>query len=310
MKTIPKVSIIGAGNVGSTTAMMIAQEGLADVVLLDVAQNIARAKALDISHALAAQSRDARVWAADNFSGIGASDIVIITAGFPRKPGMSRDDLLKANADVVKGVAKEIKKHAPAAIVIVVTNPLDVMTYLAYKITGFSNSRVFGMAGVLDSARFVDFIAEKLKAKRSDIETMVLGSHGSLMVPVLSHTKIGGKPLAELLTQAQIAELAELTKNAGAQIVSLLGTGSAYYGPAASVARMVKAVLANSKTTHCVCAYLQGQYGIRDVYLGTPCVLGKKGIETVVELKLSPQESELFSKAAEAVKAMIAKLEY
>lgn len=309
MKTLHKVAIIGAGNVGATTALMIAQQGLADIVLFDIAENLAKAKAIDISQALAAQGLNVRVAAANNYKELNGSDIVIVTAGFARKPGMSRDDLLKANADVVKGVCKEIKKNTPQSIVMMVTNPLDVMAYLAYKITGFEPTRVFGMAGVLDSARLADYISIKLKTKRSDIKAMVLGSHGDLMVPVFTQTKLNGKPLAEILSQGQLTELSELTKNAGAEIVSLLGSGSAYYGPAASIAEMVKAILTDTKTTYCVSAYLQGEYGLRDVYLGVPCVLGEKGIDRVVELKLLLDEAKAFQRAAETVKAMAGKLD-
>lgn len=310
MKNFPRVAIIGAGNVGATTAMMIARENLADIVLFDTAASLAKAKAFDISHALAGQGSDVRIAALSSLKDINGSEIVIVTAGFPRKPGMSRDDLFKANAEIVRGVANQIKKNAAGAIVIVVTNPLDVMAYLTYKITGFEPTKVFGMAGVLDSARLADFIAARLKAKRSDIKAVVLGSHGDLMVPVFTHTRINGKPLTELLSQNELRQLSELTKNAGAEIVSLLGTGSAYYGPAASIVEMVKAILKNDKTTHCVSAYLQGEYGLRDIYLGIPCVLGKKGIERIVELKLSQDEMNLFHRAAETVKAMVAKLDY
>lgn len=307
MKNLPKITVIGAGNVGATTAMMLAEAGLADVALFDVAENIAKAKAIDISHSLAARNSNIQVSAINNFKDISGSDIVIITAGFTRKPGMSRDDLLKANADIVKALASHIKKNAPSAIVIVVTNPLDAMAYLTYKVTGFSHAKVFGMAGVLDSARLADFAAGRLKAKRSDINAVVLGSHGDLMVPVFSQTKLNGRPLTEILSEKALQELSELTKQSGAQIVSLLGTGSAYYGPAASVVEMVKAILTNAKTMHCVCAYLQGEYGLRDVYIGVPCVLGKKGIERVVELKLSPEETALLHKAADTIKAMVRK---
>jgi malate dehydrogenase len=193
--------------------------------------------------------------------------------------------------------------------VIVVTNPLDVMAYMAYKTTGFKHEKVLGMAGVLDSARLIDFIAKRLNVKRSDINATVLGSHGDLMVPAFSQTKLNGKPLSDFLSQKDLGVIAELTKNAGAEIVSLLGTGSAYYGPAASVVEMVNAILLDKKTTHCVCSYLQGEYGLRDVYIGVPCVLGKNGIERVVELKLERDEAAALAKAAESIKAMIRKLD-
>ena len=309
MKNFPKVAIIGAGNVGATTAMMLAESNIADIVLYDVAENMAKAKAIDMSNALAAKNLDISIKAVNNYSGIAGSDIVVVTAGFPRKPGMSRDDLLKANADIIKLAAKEIKKNAPSAIVIVVTNPLDVMTYLLYKTTGFNHDKVIGMAGVLDSARLTDFIAEKLNAKRSDVSPVVLGSHGDLMVPVFSQAKLNGKPLAEILQKNDLDVISELTKNAGAAIVALLGTGSAYYGPAASVVEMIKSILTDNKAVHCVCAYMQGEYGLRDVYIGVPCALGKKGIEKVVELKLPPEELKLLNTASESIKAMIRKLE-
>ena len=309
MKNIPKIAIIGAGNVGATTAMMIAEAELANIALFDVAKAMAKAKSIDMSHALAAKSLNVKVEPIDDYKGISGSSIVVVTAGFPRKPGMSRDDLLKANADIIKSVSKEIKQHVPGAIVIIVTNPLDVMAYLSYKTTGFNHNRILGMAGGLDSARLTDFIAVKLNAKRSDIKSTVLGSHGELMVPVYSQTSLNDKPLTEILQQKDLDELSVLTKNAGAQIVSLLGTGSAYYGPAASVFEMVKAMLTDNKTTHCACSYLQGEYGLRDVYIGVPCVLGKKGIERVVELKLTKAESDALAKSAESIKAMIRKLD-
>lgn len=305
----PKIAIIGAGNVGATTAMMIAGQGLADVVLLDAAENIAKAKSFDISHALAAQGANVSIRPAGDYRDLNGADIVIVTAGFARKPGMSRDDLLKANAHIVTEVSRQVKKNVPTAIVIVVTNPLDAMTYLTYKITGFNHVKVFGMAGVLDSARLTDLIAAKLKAKRSDINSVVLGSHGDLMVPVFNQTKFNGKPLTELLPPKDLQELSEGTKQQGAEIVSLLGTGSAYYGPAASIVEMVKSILTDARTAHCVCAYLQGEYGLRDVYLGVPCVLGKKGIERIVELKLTQDEHALLNKAAESIKAMVRTLD-
>jgi len=309
MKSAPKITVIGAGNVGATTAMMIAEAGLADVMLYDVAENIAKAKAMDMSHALAAKNSNICVNAITDYKDMSGSNIVVVTAGFPRKPGMSRDDLLKANADIVKAVSKEIKKHAPSATVIIVTNPLDVMAYLSYKVTGFNHERVLGMAGVLDSARLTDYIASKLNAKRSDINSVVLGSHGDMMVPIFSQTKINGKPLSELAPEVDLEKISGLTKNAGAEIVSLFGTGSAYYGPAASVVEMAKAILTDNKTTHCACAFLQGEYGLRDVYIGVPCVLGKKGIERIVELKLTKSETIALNNAADSIKAMIRKLE-
>ena len=297
-----KVAIIGAGNVGATAAMMTAQNNLADVLLLDTAENIAQAKAFDMSHALAAMGLNTRVTAVNNFKEIAACRIVVVTAGFARKPGMSRENLLKINMDIIKDIAGEIKKNAPSAIVIMVTNPLDVMTYLAYKVTGFDSARVFGMAGILDSARFADFIADKLKVKRSDINAVVLGSHGDLMVPVFTQTKINGRALSEFLPEKDLEELSQLTKKAGARIVSLLGTGSAYYGPAASIVEMIKIILKDEKTICCVCAYLQGEYKLRDVCMGVPCVLGKKGIERIVELKLAPEELEALHRAAKSIK--------
>ncbi len=308
MKNLPKITIVGAGNVGATAALMIAQQGLGDVVMIDVAVNIAKAKALDMSHALACRGLNNRVTAADGYKDINGSDIVVVTAGLPRKPGMSRDDLLKANTEIIGNVAKEIKKNAPSAVVIVVTNPLDVMTHLMQKVTGFDSAKVFGMAGVLDSARLADYISKKLNAKRSDIKALVLGSHGDLMVPSFIHTKLNGKPLSELLSEKDLKDLSELTKNAGAEIVSLLGTGSAYYGPAASIVEMVKAIIKDDKTTHCVCAHVKGEYGLKDIYIGVPCVLGKKGVERIVELKLASQEMDLLHKAAESIKAMISKI--
>ncbi len=315
MKNIPKVAIIGAGNVGSTAAMLIARAGIANVVMLDVAQDIAKAKALDISQSLAVKGVNINIAYAKDYKDISGSSIVIITAGLARKPGMSRDDLLKINARIIRQVALEIKDNAPEAMVIVVTNPLDIMTYLVYKLTGFNHTKVFGMAGVLDTARLADFTAVRLGLERSAVKAVVLGSHGDLMVPVFTQSKAGTRPLPELLPAAELEQLSEATKAAGAQIVSLLGAGpnkgasSAYYAPAESVFAMVEAVLNDTRPTFSCCVYLQGEYGLRDIYMGVPCVLGKKGVEKIIELKLSADEAAAFNRAADSIKASIQSLD-
>lgn len=300
-----KVSIIGAGAVGATLAQRVLESGLADVVLVDIAKNMACGKSLDMMDAAPIIGHEKMITGTDDYGEIRASDIVVITAGFPRKPGMTRDELIAKNSAIIKGVSGKIKMHAPDAVVIVVTNPLDAMAYLAYKTTGFSREKVFGMAGLLDGGRFINLLANELKVARSSIKTFVLGSHGDTMVPVWSHTSVSGKRLASLIHKDKLDVIIRKTADRGAEIVNLLGIGSAYYSPSAAAFRMMAAVLNDTKETIAVSAYLNGEYGLSDLFIGVPCVLGKAGIEKVVEIDLEKSEKEAFVKSAQALKKVI-----
>lgn len=303
-----KVSIIGAGAVGATLAQRVLESGIADVVLLDVLKDITCAKSLDLLDGSPIMGHERSIIGTDNYKDIESSEIVVITAGFPRKPGMTREELVSKNAAVVREVSGRIKINAPSSIVIVVTNPLDAMTYLAYKATGFKSARVFGMAGILDESRFIYLLASELKVKRSSIETFVLGSHGDMMVPVLSKTRVSGKPLLGLLPKVGVEEIIKRTRDRGAEIVSLLGSGSAYYSPSAAVFKMIKAILNNTGETMTVSAHLDGEYGLHDIYIGVPCKIGKSGIEKIVELDLSEEERCALQNGAQAIKDSYEKL--
>jgi len=300
-----KISIIGAGNVGSTIALLTTCFDLADVVMLDIAEDLAKAKALDISHALSALNCDKGIKAASDYKEISNSDIVVITAGLPRKPGMSREQLVQSNSEIVKKVISNIKQFSPNAIILVVTNPLDTMTYLAYKLSGFNSKKVLGMAGVLDASRFKELISRATSTKRSKIATNVLGTHGDTMVPLLSQTEVEGKPICDLLENSQIDEILTQTKQAGGEIVSLLKTGSAYYGPAASCFKMCKAIVHDKKEVLPASVYLEGEYGLKDVCVGVPVCLGKEGIEEIIVLKLTKGELDALHKSAESVKETV-----
>jgi malate dehydrogenase len=303
-----KVSVIGAGNVGATLAMRVAEADLADVVMVDIAEGICIGKALDLTDAAPISSHNRKITGGSDYKQIAGSEIVIVTAGFPRTPGMSREELVAKNSSIVRAAVGRIKNYCPNAIIIMVTNPLDVMTYLAYKESGFTKNRVMGMAGVLDAARFIALIAEAAGVKYRDVETYVLGSHGDTMVPVLSHTKIKGKLIEKVLSKEKISEIVARTKNRGAEIVSLLKAGSAYYAPAASALAMVRAILRNTGEILCVSAMLEGEYGLRDIYIGVPAKLGRKGIEKIVELSLSGDEKREFEKSAGIIRDTIAKV--
>jgi malate dehydrogenase len=240
---------------------------------------------------------------------VAGSDLIIVTAGLPRKPGMSRTDLLKANADIIRGIAQAIKQHAPKAFVITVTNPLDVMTYLMYRVTGFPRERVIGMAGVLDSARFRAFLAMEIGASVLDIQAMVLGGHGDTMVPILSNATVSGVPIGKFIAKERLAEIVQRTRDGGAEIVKLLQTGSAFYAPASSAVQMAEAILKDKKRLLPACAHLEGEYGFRDLYLGVPCILGARGLEKIVQLDLTAEEKASLAKSAEDVKKGIADLE-
>lgn len=301
----PRVSIIGAGKVGSTLAQRIAEKNLADVVLLDVMAGLPQGLALDLMEARGIELHDRQITGTTDYADTADSDVVVITAGLPRKPGMSRDDLIKTNAKIVVEAAREAIAHSPDAILIVVTNPLDVMTYLAWQATQLPRDRVMGMAGVLDSARFQAFIAMELGISPSDVHTMVLGSHGDLMVPLPRYSTVSGVPITELMDAATIERLVERTRHGGAEIVELMQTGSAYFAPASSTSLMVEAILLNQSRLLPVAAYLQGEYGLNDVFIGVPCRLGWDGIENVLELRLTEAEMAALHASAEAVRRNI-----
>lgn len=303
MKT--KISIIGAGNVGATTAELIARDGLADVVLFDIHEGIAKGKALDMSEACPLWNSPSIVTGTSNYEETAESDIIVITAGFPRKPGMSRDDLLHANADVIASVTVGTVKHSPESIIIVVTNPMDVMAYTAMKVSGFSGNRVIGMGGVLDSSRFRTFVAMELNVSAEDVEALVLGGHGDQMVPLPRFTTVKGIPIPELMGRDRIEQLIERTRNGGAEIVGLLKTASAYYAPAAASVQMVKSILLDEKRLLPCSAYLDDHYGVSGIFLGVPVIIGEKGAEKIIDLNLSVEEMVMFNKSASAVRDMI-----
>lgn len=304
----PKVTVVGAGNVGATCAQRLIEKNICDVVLIDILEGIPQGKALDLMEAGPVELHDRKITGTNDYARTKDSDLVVITAGIARKPGMSRDDLLKTNAQIVGGVTTEAVKYSPNSIIIVVSNPLDVMTHLAYLKSKFPPSRVFGMAGVLDSARMRFFIAEALNVSCEDVQAMVLGGHGDQMVPMPRFSTVSGIPITELLPPQKINEINERTKNGGIEIVNYLKTGSAFYAPASSAATMVEAIVQDRKRIFPVAAYVSGEYGLRDVFVGVPVRLGIKGIEQVIELKLAPEELEALHKSAEAVKQNVAKL--
>lgn len=301
----PRVTVVGAGKVGSTLAQKIAEKNLADVVLLDVVSGMPQGLALDLLEAKGISLHDRYISGTTDYADTANSDVVVITAGLPRKPGMSRDDLTKTNAKIVVEAAKKAIAHSPKAILIVVTNPLDVMTYLAWQATELPRDRIMGMAGVLDSARFQAFIAMELGVSVMDVQTMVLGSHGDLMVPIARYSTVAGVPITELMDALTIERLVERTRNGGAEIVELMQTGSAYFAPAASTCLMVESILLNQSRLLPVAAYLQGEYGLQDIFIGVPCSLGCGGIAKVWELKLTEPELAALHASAKAVRQNI-----
>ncbi|TMQ52371.1 MAG: malate dehydrogenase [Candidatus Eisenbacteria bacterium] len=303
-----RVAVIGAGNVGASAALYIAERGLADVTLIDIVEGLPQGKALDILQATPLWHRGGRVEGSNDLGAVAGADVVVMTAGFPRKPGMSRTDLLKANADIVRPAAEAVKRGAPGAYVVVVTNPLDVMAHLFWKVTGFPRARVAGMAGILDSARFRAFLAAELGVSGTDVQAMVLGGHGDSMVPLPRYTTVGGIPITELLPQGRIAEIAQRTRDGGAEIVKLLKTGSAYYAPAMSAVEMVEAILTDQKRLVPCSALLQGEYGMKDLFLGVPVILGARGVEKIVELELSGDELAALRASGKQVIDSIAEL--
>ncbi|MEH2208685.1 MAG: malate dehydrogenase [Nostoc sp.] len=302
---LPRVTIVGAGRVGSTLAQRVAEKNLADVVLLDIIAGMPQGLALDLMEARGIEIHNRQIVGTNNYADTSGSQIVVITAGFPRKPGMSRDDLLKINAKIVVEAAKNAIAHSPNAIFIVVTNPLDVMTYLAWQATGLPRDRIMGMAGVLDSARFETFIALELGVLPADVKAMVLGSHGDLMVPLSRYATVNGIPITELLDAATIERLVERTRNGGAEIVELMHTGGAFFAPASATSVMIESILLNQSRLLPVAAYLQGEYGLEDVVIGVPCRLGCGGIESVLELTLTDKEREGLHISARSVRQNI-----
>ena len=300
-----KVTVVGAGNVGATAAHWLAAKELADVVLLDVIEGVPQGKALDLLEAMPIEKRDCSIIGTNNYADTAGSDIVVITAGIARKPGMSRDDLLNTNAKIMADVIAQITKSSPEAILIVVSNPLDAMAQAAYKHSGFPRERVIGMAGVLDSARFRTFIAEELKVSVENVTAFVLGGHGDTMVPLPRYSTVAGIPLTELLDEATLNRLVQRTRDGGAEIVKYLKTGSAYYAPSAAAVEMVEAILKDKKKILPCAAYLQGEYGIDGLYVGVPCKLGSKGLEQIIEIKLTPEEQTALNKSAEAVRELV-----
>lgn len=300
-----KISVIGAGNVGSTTAMRLAQEGMGEIIMVDVVGGLAQAKAYDLEDARPILKLDYNLCGTEDINQIKDSDIIVITAGLPRKPGMTREELLAKNAGILKDICLRIKNLAPLSIIIAVTNPLDIMTYFAIKATGFNPQRVFGMGISLDAGRFANLIAKELNIPPSSVDACVIGAHGEGMLPLSRFTKIKGVSLDEFVDDKKAEALAEKTVKRGAEIVSLLGSGSAYYAPSAAITALVKAVAKDEKRIIGACAYLNGEYGLKDVTIGVPCRIGKKGIEKIVELELNKEEREALHKSAESIRKNI-----
>jgi malate dehydrogenase len=303
-----KVTIVGAGNVGATAAHWLASKELADIVLVDVVEGVPQGKALDLLESMPVEGSDVAISGANDYSKTANSDIVVITAGFPRKPGMSRDDLLKANAEIVGAATEQAVKLSPNCVLIVVTNPLDAMCEVARRKSGFPRERVLGMAGVLDSARFSAFIAAEMGVSVDNVQSFVLGGHGDQMVPLPRFSTVAGVPITELLDAAAIDRLVKRTAGGGGEIVSLLKTGSAYYAPSRAIAEMVDAILKDKHKILPCAAYLQGEFGIRDLFVGVPCKLGATGLEKIFEVKLTAQEQAALKKSAESVRELVGAL--
>jgi malate dehydrogenase len=303
-----KVTVVGAGNVGATAAQRLAEKELCDVVLVDIIEGVPQGKALDLTEAAPIEKHDAHLTGTNSYEPTENSDIVIITAGIPRKPGMSRDDLISTNAGIVKNVVKEIAQRSPQSILIIVSNPLDVMCHVAFDSSGFPKHRVIGMAGVLDSARFRAFISMELNVSVENTHAFVLGGHGDTMVPLPRYSTVSGIPITELMSQERIDALVKRTANGGAEIVSLLKTGSAYYAPASAAVEMAESILKDKKKILPCATYLQGEYGIHDLFIGVPVKLGSGGIEQIIEIKLTNDEQVALNKSAAAVKELVENL--
>ena len=302
---LEKVAVVGAGNVGATAAQRLAEKNLArTVVMIDVVEGVPQGKALDQWQSGPIEGFDTRVIGSNGYEEAAGAELFVVTAGIARKPGMSRDDLVKTNAGIVRSVSEQIARVAPRAIVVVVSNPLDVMCYVAMKATGFPRERVLGMAGVLDTARYRTFLAEAMNVSAQDIQAMVLGGHGDTMVPLVSYTTVSGIPVGQLLEQGRLDAIVERTRNGGAEIVGFLKTGSAYYAPSAAAVQMVEAIALDRKRLLPCSAWLQGEFGLRDVFCGVPCLLGRRGLERIVDIALTDRERADLHKSAEAVRAM------
>jgi malate dehydrogenase len=298
-----KIALVGAGQIGGTLALLAGLKELGDVVLFDVVEGVPQGKALDQWQSGPVEGFDARVIGSNGYDEAAGAEVFVVTAGIARKPGMSRDDLVKTNAGIVRSVAKEIARVAPTSIIIVVSNPLDVMCYVAMRASGFPRERVIGMAGVLDTARYRMFLAEALDVSVEDIQAMVLGGHGDTMVPLVSYTTVSGIPVAQLIAADKLAAIVDRTRNGGAEIVAFLKTGSAYYAPSAAAVQMVEAIALDKRRILPCSAWLQGEFGLRDVFCGVPCKLGRRGIEGILEITLTTAERAELMKSAEAVRA-------
>ena len=299
-----KVSIIGAGNVGSTAAHWLMAKELADVVMIDVVEGVPQGKALDLQQALPIERSDVHITGSNDYADTANSDVVIITAGIARKPGMSRDDLLQTNFKIMTDVVKNVVTYSPESILIVVSNPLDAMVQAAYRLSGFNRERVLGMAGILDSGRFKSFIAQELKVSVENMSCLVLGGHGDNMVPLVRYTTVASIPITELLSKERIDAIVQRTREGGGEIVKHLKTGSAYYAPSAAAVEMAEAILKDKKKILPCAAYLQGEYGINGYYVGVPCKLGAGGLEQIIEIKLTPEEDAALKRSAAAVKEL------
>ena len=309
MATRKKIGLVGAGNIGGTLAHLAALKELGDVVLFDVVEGLPQGKALDISQSLAVEKLDASVKGTNNYADLAGADVIIVTAGIARKPGMSRDDLVNTNTGIISTVAENLKKHCPNAFVIVITNPLDAMVWVMQQQTGFAPNKVVGMAGVLDSARFSYFLAEAFKTSQKDITTFVLGGHGDTMVPMVPYSTVAGIPVPDLIkmgwaSQDQIDKIVQRTRDGGAEIVGLLKTGSAFYAPAAAAIQMADAYLNDRKALLPCAAYLDGEYGQKDIYVGVPTIIGAKGVEKVVEIALPAEQKKQFDHSVQAVREL------
>ena len=304
----PRVTVVGAGNVGATTAQRIAEAGLADVVLVDIVEGLPQGKALDLAEAAPVMGHDARITGTNDYTDTAGSSIVVVTSGLARQPGMSRDDLLAKNAGIVRSVVGQAVKHSPDCILIIVTNPLDAMCHVAMEASGFPRERVIGMAGVLDSARFRTFIAMELGVSVEDTHAFVLGGHGDTMVPLPRYSTVAGIPITELMTPERVAALVDRTANGGAEIVALLKAGSAYYAPAASTYEMVDAILGDRKRVLPCAVHLEGEYGVNGLFVGVPVVLGARGMERIIEIDLTAEENTAFQRSAAAVQELVDKL--
>ena len=300
-----KVTIIGSGHVGATAARSIADKELADVVVLDILEGVPQGKGLDIFEACPIEGSDSRVLGTNDYADSAGSDLVVITAGLARKPGMSRDDLLLKNYDIVKGVTERVVAHSPQCIILAVTNPLDAMCQVVYRVSQFPRERVIGMAGVLDAARMRTFIAQELNVSVENTHACVLGGHGDTMVPLPRYSTVAGIPITELMDQATIDRIVTRTANGGAEIVKLLGTGSAFYAPGSAIVEMVEAILKDKKKILPCAVFLQGEYGIKDLFVGVPAKLGARGLEQVIQITLTPEEQAALDKSASAVKELV-----